>query len=326
MVMLFAWVLFGVHGSSHPLSMTLSAEEPSTNPTIAPVYWCHVPKTGSSFATTLAHFIAPTLDPEVTIRDPTEEMKQYEGLIMADRVARFKSGHAPVAPEDLKKFSGHLVTLVRRPLERTISGFYHDLHDCKSMQQELGCSETNNKTECGSNVTNFKPYAACVRGCTARMLLGYGCGDPNGVTAETHPTLADDAVQVLRTNFGFVGLSDNWAATICLVPLPAASNPVLATPTRNLHYRLQPCVPALSVTELAVLLTKWRSRLHSCLCRTLHDRNSGTLVSAVIASPQKCSTLGLAATTPTLPLTTSGREIRSMSRSMRRGRHASGKR
>jgi len=216
MVMLFAWVVFGVHGSSHPLSMTLSAEEPSTNPTIAPVYWCHVPKTGSSFATTLAHFIAPTLDPEVTIRDPTEEMKQYEGLIMADRVARFKSGHAPVAPEDLKKFSGHLVTLVRRPLERTISGFYHDLHDCKSMQQELGCSETNNKTECGSNVTNFKPYAACVRGCTARMLLGYGCGDPNGVTAETHPTLADDAVQVLRTNFGFVGLSDNWAATICL--------------------------------------------------------------------------------------------------------------
>jgi len=35
---------------------------------IVPIYWLHVPKTGSSFATTIMHFVAPGLPAEVTIR------------------------------------------------------------------------------------------------------------------------------------------------------------------------------------------------------------------------------------------------------------------
>jgi len=103
---------------------------------------------------------------------------------------------------------------VRRPVDRVVSGFHHSMHDCRSLQARHGCDEDSDHDTCNRNA-NFTEYAQCVRGCTARMLTGHACGDTD-VTVATQPTLASDAVRVMRNHVGFVGMTEHWAASVCL--------------------------------------------------------------------------------------------------------------
>ena len=145
-------------------SNTSGRERPvkiATVDSIAPFFWLHVPKTGSSFATTLAYYAAPTLPPNITVKEPTEPSfrQEYGHLLQASkRMGRFDSGHVPLSSHDAKRFSGKIVVLLRPPFDRTLSGFGHAQHDCIPH---------------GSYT--FSGYAECVRGCTAKMLTGSWC-------------------------------------------------------------------------------------------------------------------------------------------------------
>ena len=210
-------VLGWAHRSSSKLS-TISAPLSRGSSGITPVFWLHVPKTGSSFATTIAHFIAPGLPGELVVKDPTDNLNKYQGLIRADMVGRFRSGHEPLSDTDAHLYQGGIVMMMRRPFERTVSAFHHSLHDCPALQARYGCLEhsaVQSKMDACTQQANFTEYSECVSGCTARMLLGAHCGDDT-VSARTRPTMAADAIDVVAKRVGFVGLTDHWAASVCL--------------------------------------------------------------------------------------------------------------
>lgn len=203
-----------------------------SNESIAPFFWLHVPKTGSSFATTLAHYAAPTLPPNVTVQEPGDPTfrEDYGHLLKSNkRIGRFDSNHVPLTSANALRFSGKVVVILRQPFDRALSGFYHNKHSC-------GLWKTGSLPR-GIRAT-FSRYAKCVRGCTAKMLTGSWCGDesptwwqPPGepfaqdavlrrtVSAaplEAAGWLASEAIKVLRTQVGFIGLQEHWAATVCL--------------------------------------------------------------------------------------------------------------
>ena len=77
--------------------------------------------------------------------------------------------------------------MLRDPLARTISGFFHGLHDCTKLQKQLRVSESgrhpSNMALHGkvhqdvlSSAFLVRKYAACVADCQVRMLTGFSCG------------------------------------------------------------------------------------------------------------------------------------------------------
>ena len=82
------------------------------------------------------------------------------------------------------------------------------------MQTRYGCQGENDAPPCGDNAP-FAEYASCVRGCSARMLTGRACGD-DSATLEQVPDLTARALETLERAVDFVGLTEHWAASICL--------------------------------------------------------------------------------------------------------------
>ena len=95
-----------------------------------------------------------------------------------------------------------------------------------ALRQQYGCDSG----ECRPGAS-FTAYAECVRGCSAHMLTGRWCGDEGppewsenskALVVDAKPAeqntsaLAGKAVEVLQRSAGFIGLTDHWAATICL--------------------------------------------------------------------------------------------------------------
>ena len=186
---------------------------------VVPLRWLHIPKCGSSFQTTLEHVLAPDLPPDVTILEANHFLRDYGELVNKSRVAGtlgFQSGHVPLAPDE----TGRVVVMMREPRDRVVSGFHHNLHDCGWMQKEHDCADQRGVCRNAS----FARYAACVRGCSMRMLTGSFCGlETDGTRVagsraarrSAEPTVGD-AIAVLSKRTGFIGLTGYWSETVCL--------------------------------------------------------------------------------------------------------------
>lgn len=191
---------------------------------LLPILWLHVPKTGSSFATTLAHFGCPSLPASRTVKEPSN--LPY-GLMLPcqDSFERFESGHEPVPnSSDL----GHVVSMFREPKERLASGYFHRLHDCPGLRNKVCVPRDTPENGLNGDCDRFfqtplqqqKPtiaeYNKCVGGCTAHMLAGRPCGinpDMRTIAVET-----DSKVKALKAidQLGFVGITEQWPLSVCL--------------------------------------------------------------------------------------------------------------
>lgn len=124
----------------------------------------------------------------------------------------FLHPHQPLSREALATGAGNLVTVLRQPRERLVSGFLHSLHDCNHLQQRLNLSEVDGEGEWSGEALErlfaspgvaeglFAEYAACTAGCASNMLTGRWC---NGGAPPARQ--AAEARQVLQ-GFAFVGL------------------------------------------------------------------------------------------------------------------------
>jgi len=192
------------------------------------VYYLHIPKAGSSFATTLAHHVCQDHIPEdLTVKEPTGFVNRYAGMCPAiHKFKSFKSGHHPLEKSDVAL--SHVVTMMRHPLQRIASGYYAKpsrLHDCPTLRRKH-CKHTHNNGcdgDIGKEVTNpdvIDPvkYGKCVRDCATNMIIGHGCGHRtkyNGTGSLVRRQTVTLAVHRVA-KFGFVGLTEEWLLSVCL--------------------------------------------------------------------------------------------------------------
>lgn len=148
-----------------------------------------------------------------------------------------RSSHRPIlndAEEVL--FRGHVVGMLRHPVERIASGYAHQFHDCGKMSKDFVCYSVIN----GHGVTGPCPekvppeleeatvlkYAQCVAGCATHMLSGRYCngdmlkvargGDLNR-SRWSMAQHAERALSLMRNGvYGFVGDTDQWQRSICI--------------------------------------------------------------------------------------------------------------
>jgi len=200
--------------------------------TLANIFYVHVPKCGSSFATLLTQYGCPAFPKNITIQEPSlllwpgnDPMNFTEHCSGAFR--RFNSGHGPM-PKNLPSsfwLENNPVTILRQPETRIISGFLHNIHDCAGKRSGLppGALQINSKYLNESvilgvdkrNLTQlFKEYWRCVEGCATHMLLGEDCGnnhDKDRVTLDK----VQEAISI-SSRFAFIGLQERWAESAVL--------------------------------------------------------------------------------------------------------------
>eukprot|EP00971_Amphidinium_carterae_P136662 2707628-Amphidinium_carterae.1 len=149
----------------------------------------------------------------------------------AGKFISFQGGHAPLwAPKGLRPaarrspdlhiaygsawgtvkqiddlYLSRVVSMIRDPRQRAVSGWYHGKHSCTS-------------------ATNRTDYQICMSACHTKMIIGTGCGSRKlgaSTTAE-HDLMGlqeDEAVDVAAARlrrFAFVGLTEQWDISVCL--------------------------------------------------------------------------------------------------------------
>jgi hypothetical protein len=194
---------------------------------IEPMFYVHVPKCGSSFATALAHLACgDKIEKEMTVREPgvpSKGTEDWNSKCGEGSFARFDSGHVPLPRTMSDQELNKVVMMVRSPKSRISSAYIHNLHDCGALQRKYNMLENappklalDGKIE----PAILAEYATCVHSCTVNMLVGRGCAFENkdGLNVPSEEEQASDlqtALSRLR-KFGFVGLTDQWDLSICL--------------------------------------------------------------------------------------------------------------
>jgi len=229
-----------------------------TLPSILPPYWLHVPKTGSSFATSIAHLVCGDRIPQdVIVKEPVQFHHQWGGSCPKDKFLYFESGHGPLS-ETGSKMLKNVVVMVRDPTQRILSGYYarpeEPLHDCPRLRQKYHCKShgrcDGDIKRAGKLITNpdvIPPveYAECVQNCATNMLTGSPC-------ASTDPPDVYLAVANLK-KMGFVGLTGEWELSVCLWHAKFGGDPLKV----ELH-NTRPGVVSHSAYDAKGLLGDWQ--------------------------------------------------------------------
>jgi hypothetical protein len=189
-----------------------------------PIAWVHVPKSGSSLANALIHLpgMCPSIPSNYTTgKWPVFWNKTYPaseycpGSFMTEGVEN-PGDHSGVGSLYEKKnksdVKGHGVIMLRQPEQRIVSAFLDNEHSWPYWYFQR-------------NATSLAEYAHVVSGCAVRMLVRDGmseglerdspspCGGPEPAT-DAEVALA---IQRLREGFVFVGLTDQWDLSMCLL-------------------------------------------------------------------------------------------------------------
>jgi len=204
---------------------------PARSVTAQRLLWVHVPKCGTPFGNIIARAGCTAAD-RVTLaimwqparRDNSEWPPDHLDPDVARRrasrncsYARLETAHRAVSDQQYG-WGARLVTMLRTPCERTVSGFFAQLHSCESMKVRLRVGFD----EFYSNFTeqHVREYASCVSACAVNLLTGRPCGnsDANESTAATaeRRELVSVAIRHLREDFFFVGLVSQWNTSVRL--------------------------------------------------------------------------------------------------------------
>jgi len=159
------------------------------------------------------------MEPEGKIFGKVQHFEKQCG----DSFRRFRSRHdpMPVQADTIFWENNNVVTMLRHPVERIISGFLHDLHDCSSpdlkgirprmpngyLSQEIFKPDFRPHLE-----KYFVSYWLCVQGCATRMILGATCGD----NFRKKPLILPHVNEALKRmeKFAFVGIQEKWDDSI----------------------------------------------------------------------------------------------------------------
>jgi len=170
------------------------------------VAWLHIPKAGTSFANTLASWACTSLEEDDAVDNSYSDssgayiwgfMEQHRGECA--KGFSMCGGHAPIETSSgtcnsWKKHAGSFVGMFRQPEQRLISGFHQSCHDVEGNDHTL--------TE----------YREMVAGCSVKMLNGKECGADIKVDSD----MVETATRRVDEGFAFVGLTDEWALSVCL--------------------------------------------------------------------------------------------------------------
>jgi len=188
---------------------------------MTPIYYLHVPKSGSSMANIIAEASCDAQQ-NAMILEPSAFRHHASHFFQGDQIkcsfARFDSGHEPLLTQDLIPQAGHIVTSLRKPIARIVSGFLHNAHDCAKMQRDNGLRENrglwlaDKKSITEDMKEDLLEYAMCVDGCATKLISGVHCGDATPPATENQVAYAISALD----SFGFVGISDFWEQSMCL--------------------------------------------------------------------------------------------------------------
>jgi len=170
------------------------------------VAWLHIPKAGTSFANTLASWACTSLEENDAVDSSYSDSSgaYIWGFMEQHREDCAKGfsmcgGHAPIETasgtcNSWKKHAGNFVGMFRQPEQRLISGFHQNCHDVE-----------------GNNHSLIE-YREMVAGCSVKMLNGKECG----ANTEVDRGMVETATRRVDEGFAFVGLTDEWALSVCL--------------------------------------------------------------------------------------------------------------
>jgi len=221
------------HASLHPQSPRSVETAPvvsAGDPIVAhlqaarPIALVHIPKCGSSFANALMHLpgLCPNLPPGFVFYNKAKKCaldakncvpveQKCPGSFSSEGRYSFID-HSGIGGMYQSVVKGHGIIMLRQPEHRLLSAYYDLQHSWPWWYYKRPARDA-------------LEFAQVVSGCSVRMLTREGkasgwehkepnpCGGPQPATA-AEVTLAKKR---LREGFVFVGLSDEWALTICLL-------------------------------------------------------------------------------------------------------------
>ena len=209
----------------------------SSTATVDRIAWFHVPKTGSSFANTLMHLANTSLPANAFIQTKAKDLKEMVREFPMDTWFRIKfwepwrrsrhhgfggiGDHTAISAAVHTQFAGHFFGLFRQPVNRAQSAY---AYFCPS-------------TEC--NYT-FAAYSQRIVGTATKMLSGqqYGLACHVVPARREWPCrtklLPDVETAVNRLNsFAFVGMTEDYPRSICLLHAMFPAAPCLAGEFKN---------------------------------------------------------------------------------------------
>lgn len=183
---------------------------------LKPLFWVHVPKTGSSFLNTIVTHrgICPNMPSSAYLTERRIQDNPYAGEHFTEAYGnkhycpgldnKFTFRHCGISRYNSTLRRGHGVIMLRNPRQRLVSQYIHD-HTVVS--------------PIFPNIDDPQLYAEQAKGMAVKMLAfnNYtrSCRHYRTNATLTHQHV-DVAKQRLRTDFAFVGLTDRWDESICL--------------------------------------------------------------------------------------------------------------
>jgi hypothetical protein len=200
------------HTPASALQLQVYMEPPSK---VEPIFYVHVPKAGSSFATSILHLACgDEVNEDVTVRNPSD-FSDVVSSCGSRHISRFWGGHHPLPKsflEDDEQLS-KVVVMIRPARQRIISGYFNNLHDCFPLQYKLRVDENGlpwkNARHRHIDPSILMKYAKCTERCAVNMLSGRQCSAKG-----SHEDLPRAVSRLPK--LGFVGLTNHWELTVCL--------------------------------------------------------------------------------------------------------------
>lgn len=189
-----------------------------------PLAWTHVPKCGSSFLNSLVRLpgVCPNLDVGDTVLDTPEVLLADHLLWFEKEVVLGCDGlincglHVPVGSMFKDVYLNHGVIMLRQPEQRVISMYNHAMERGDASGFEL--IDKYNMA--------LIDFANATAGCAVRMMTkdagGWngcmGVNDQQEFTTALEVSVSDVVVARKRLRgYAFVGITDYWAESICLL-------------------------------------------------------------------------------------------------------------
>lgn len=206
------------------------------------IFYLHVPKCGTSFSTVLVQYACPSFPKNRIVGSPSllefpEGQRMNYTKFCGNRFKRFTGGHPPLPANLRYNFNESLdiVTFLRNPVDRIISGFLHNFHGCNvdsiaTTRSWLFPGIAPKDVKPGQTSPNYSAlfsekyfqdlaivyrfYWDCVKGSATRMIIGQSYGDSWKRSPLTSHEIEISIQRIKR--FSFVGLNDKWNESIRL--------------------------------------------------------------------------------------------------------------